>query len=216
MLQTTGERLSDLIQNDILTGMLKPGERLDEVSLAKRYDVSRTPIREALRHLNALGMVEIRPRRGAIVAKAAPERVIQMFEVMAELESMAGRLAARRHTEDDREALVKAHAACRAAAQTGDTDSYYYENEVFHFAIYAASHNAFLAEQCHQLHRQIAPYRRLQLRARNRLSTSLAEHDDILKAILEGDSAMSSESLRSHIAIQGERFGDFIASLEQS
>lgn len=61
---TTGQRLSDLIQNDILTGMLKPGVRLDEVSLAKQYDVSRTPIREALRHLNALGLVEIRPRRG--------------------------------------------------------------------------------------------------------------------------------------------------------
>lgn len=139
-----------------------------------------------------------------------------MFEVMAELESMAGRLAARRLTAQDREALMAAHSACQAAARTGDTDSYYYENELFHFAIYAASHNPFLAEQCQQLHRQIAPYRRLQLRARNRLTTSLSEHDGILKALLEGDAQDASGLLRNHIAIQGERFGDFIASLDQA
>lgn len=114
-----GTRLRDQIENEILTGALGPGHRLDEVSLATRFGVSRTPIREALMQLAATGLIEMRPRRGAIVAEVGPERLVQMFEVMAELESFAGRAATRRHTEDDKARLLEALEACRKAAETG-------------------------------------------------------------------------------------------------
>ena len=93
-------KLRDEIENGIVAGEFEPGERLDETQLAARFGVSRTPIREALMQLSAIGFVEIRPRRGAVVADPAPQRVFEMFEVMAELEGMAGALAARRHTEE--------------------------------------------------------------------------------------------------------------------
>jgi DNA-binding GntR family transcriptional regulator len=208
-------RLRDQIENEILTGALPPGHRLDEVSLATRFGVSRTPIREALFQLASAGLVEIRPRRGAVVAEVGPERLVQMFEVMAGLEGMAGRLAARRHTEVDRLNLQRAHEACRRAAETGDTDAYYYENELFHMAIYTASHNPFLIEQCTALHRRLKPYRRIQLLVKNRVASSLAEHEAVIEAILDLDGDRAERLLRDHIVIQGDRFSDLMATLSE-
>src|SRR5919112_6904540 len=124
MAENTFHKLRDEIENGILKGEFEPGERLDEVQLATHFGVSRTPIREALMQLSAIGLVEIRPRRGAVVVDPGPERVFEMFEVMAELEGMAGALAARRHTNQDRSALVAAHKKCESAATSQDPDSY--------------------------------------------------------------------------------------------
>jgi DNA-binding GntR family transcriptional regulator len=216
MSSNISQRLRDEIENEILTGQRTPGERLDEVALANRFGVSRTPIREALLQLSAAGLIEVRPRRGAIVASVGAERLLEMFEVMAELEGLAGRLAARRHTDADMKAIMEAHAACRKAAAAGDSDAYYYENEHFHYAIYHASHSTFLIEQCTALHRRLKPYRRLQLRVRNRVAKSFAEHEAFVAALMAGDADQASDALRSHVAIQGERFSDFIASLAQA
>ena len=205
--------LRDEIENRILTGELGPGARLDEVQLATRFGVSRTPIREALMQLCATGLVDIRPRRGAVVIELGPERLYEMFEVMAELEGLAGAHAARRHTDEDRAALVEAHDKCVESTESGDTDAYYYDNELFHSAIYAASHSVFLAEQCSTLHRRLRPYRRLQLRVRNRMKVSLTEHASIVDAILGGHAERARALLRNHIAVQGDRFSDLVASL---
>lgn len=213
MATSTFHKLRDEIENGIVTGTLSPGERLDEVQLASRFGVSRTPIREALMQLGAIGLVEIRPRRGAVVVNPGPNRIYEMFEVMAELEGMAGSLAARRYTEEDRAKLLAAHAECERSVTSGDTDAYYYDNEIFHHAIYEASHSGFLFDQCAALHRRLRPYRRLQLRVRNRMNVSFSEHAGIVEAILAGEAETARELLRGHIAVQGDRFGDLIASL---
>jgi len=207
------QRLRDEIENAIISNGFPPGTRLDEVQLATRFGVSRTPIREALMQLNAIGLVEIRPRRGAVVVDPGPHRIFEMFEVMAELEGMAGSLAARRHTEEDRTAILAAHEDCERSSSAGDSDAYYYDNERFHKAIYAASHSGFLADQCTVLHRRLQPYRRLQLRVRNRMATSFAEHVSVVEAILAGEADQARQLLRQHVSIQGERFGDLVATL---
>jgi len=209
------EQLREAIEEQIATGELLPGSAIDEFTLAERHGVSRTPAREALIQLAAEGLIEIRPRRGAVVTSIGPARLIEMFEVMAELESMCGRLAARRMNEPQRAALMAAHAACEAARAAADPDRYFYCNENFHEAIYAGSQNAFLQEQAQQLHRRLRPYRRLQLRVRNRLNTSFSEHDVVVQAILAGDPEAASQALRDHVVVQGERFGDLLASLAQ-
>jgi DNA-binding GntR family transcriptional regulator len=202
------------LEEEIATGGLKPGERLDEASLAARFGVSRTPIREALQHLAAAGLVELRPHRSAVVSAPDPVRLIEMFDVMAEMEAMCGRLAAGRLKPESEAALEATLAACSEAAKAGDTDTYYFENENFHRAIYAASGNRFLAEQAMILHRRLAPFRRLQLRVRNRMRASQNEHEAIVDWIRNGDPDKAAELLRAHIAIQGARFGDFMASIE--
>ncbi|WP_230534103.1 GntR family transcriptional regulator [Microvirga roseola] len=205
--------LRDAVETEIVTGALKAGERLDEVQLAARFGVSRTPVREALHQLAASGLIEMRPRRGAVVAQVSPDRLVEMFEVMAELEGMCARLASRRLSDQDKEALLLAHRKCQEAAHHGDADKYYYENERFHHVVYRASRNQFLAAEAIRLHNRLKPYRRLQLRIRGRITTSIAEHEQIVTAILDGQGAAAQEHARAHIVIQGERFADLMASL---
>jgi DNA-binding GntR family transcriptional regulator len=208
------DQLREKIEEQIATGELAPGSSLDEAALVVQHGVSRTPVREALIQLAAGGLIEIRPRRGATVTSIGPARLLEMFEVMGELEAMCGRLAARRMTEAERARLVQELQNCEAARQKQDSDAYFYCNETFHAVIYAGSHNAFLNEQALNLQRRLRPYRRLQLRVRNRMAASFKEHQAIVEAIVSGDAAATSLALREHVLVQGERFGDLMASLD--
>ena len=130
-----------------------------------------------------------------MVAQATPQRLIEMFEVMAELEGMCARLAARRMSDAELAEIEAAHDACRGSAAARDADAYFYANERFHYAIYAASHNTFLFEQASALQRKLRPYRRLQLRVRNRPQRSFEEHQAIVDALREGD---ADKAVQSH------------------
>ena len=209
------DTLREKIEEQIATGTLPPGSSLDEATLVEQYGVSRTPVREALIQLAAEGLIEIRPRRGAVVTSIGPTRLSEMFEVMGELEAMCARLAARRMSDAERKVLQTAHEACENARIKEDSDAYFYCNEQFHSAIYAGSHNAFLIEQASQLQRRLRPYRRLQLRVRDRMVTSFKEHQGVVLAINAGDAEAAAQALRSHVVVQGERFADLMASLRE-
>jgi DNA-binding GntR family transcriptional regulator len=118
-------------------------------------------------------------------------------------------------TPVEQAALLAAHAACNAARDALDADDYYYKNEAFHEAIYAGSHNGFLIDQTRALYRRLRPYRRLQLRVRDRIASSYAEHDAVVQAILNGDGEGAAQLTREHVMIQGQRFADLMASLPQ-
>lgn len=210
-MKNRSEGLREEIEEMIAVGRFAPGEHLDETALSKEFGVSRTPVREALIQLATVGIVLIRPRRGAIVAEIGAQQLVAMFEVMAELEAVCGRLAARRMTPAEHANLLAAHRDCQGASD--DPDLYYYKNEQFHDQIYAGSHNDYLAEQARSLHRRLRPYRRLQLRVRDRVSASYSEHDAVVKAIVAGDCEKAADLLRQHVMIQGERFADLMASL---
>lgn len=207
------QRLKQRIEDEIVSGELALGSRLDENQLAARFGVSRTPIREALLQLAVTGLVQTKPRRGAVVSTPEPHLLLAMFETMAEIEAACGRLAARRSAPEDAAALREALSGCRDAMTIEDAEAYYAENYVFHTVVYRASHNAFLADQALSLHRRLAPFRRLQLRVRQRLPQSLAEHEAIVDAILAGDAAGAAEALRNHVLVQGDRFTDLVAGL---
>jgi len=215
MKQKRSDQLREAIEEEIVMGRLPPGSRIDDTALAVRFGVSRTPIREALIQLASSGLVEIRRRRGALVSEIDPKRLYAMFEVMAELEAMCARRAARRSTEAQQRALLSALELTRKAGETRDIDAYFHENEGFHQAIYAASQNAFLIEQTLSLQRRLRPYRRLQLRVRDRMTSSEAEHEAIAAAIIAGDADLAAERIRGHVRVQGERFGDLVASLAE-
>lgn len=206
-------KLRDLLEDEIVNGQLKPGARLDEAALAERFNVSRTPIREAFKYLVGSGLVETIPNRGSFVAIVGLPQLIEMFEVMAELEGMCARLASRRITDAEAEELRALLDGCARAKEDGDPDAYYYENERFHDCIYRASHNSFLAQQARKLQMRLKPYRRLQLRVRNRAARSLEEHRNIVEAILTGDEGTAEAAIKDHVKIQGERFTDFVATI---
>ena len=103
------QQLCQALEDDIVKGKLPPGQRLEEPLLAKRFGVSRTPVREALQLLTATELAEKIPNRGVYVSLATPERLTAMFESMAELEGTCGRLAAKRMTSGERHNLERLH-----------------------------------------------------------------------------------------------------------
>lgn len=207
----TAVNICNAIEDDIVTGVLPPGTKLDEAGMCERFGVSRTPVREALRFLAERGLIELIRNRGAFVAELSVPRLIEMFAVMAELEGMAGRLCARRMTAEQKSALLKCHRSCRAASRKKDPNAYYFRNEAFHEAIVAGANNSFLAEQATALRRRLQPCRRMQLRVPRRIQDSLMEHDAIMEAILAGEGEQAERLLKEHVLIQGERFTDLIA-----
>ncbi|WP_296424543.1 GntR family transcriptional regulator [Yoonia sp.] len=205
--------LEDLEQM-IVTGNFADGERLDEIRLADHFGVSRTPIREALQKLAASGLVEHLPRRGVFVREPGPVELVEMFETMAELEAACGRFAALRISEAGLAALREANDLCKLAVATDDADHYYRQNERFHHLIYAASQNSFLEAQAAKLQKRLKAYRRMQLHLRGRLGQSMAEHEAIVAALSAGDGCAAADALRTHVAVQGEKFHHLLSHLK--
>ncbi len=210
------DKIREALEQMIVTGELSNGERLDEVALSENFGCSRTPLREAFHMLSASGLIELVPHRGAFVRHPGLTEMVEMFEVMAELEAFCGSLAARRVSARDLAALSETVIACETAVAENDHDRYYLENERFHHLVYDASGNGFLADQAKRLHARLKPFRRLQLRVRGRLDQSLAEHRAILAALEHGASEDAADALRSHVAVQGGKFNDLMASYKGS
>lgn len=214
------KRRSDIIAEEleerIFDGTFANGDRLDEVRLAEKFGVSRTPFREALQRLARSGLVELIPRRGAFVRQPGPVELMELFEVMAEFEAVCGRLAAKRISDNAIEELRAANDRCQAAVDAGDPDAYYGENEQFHQIIYRESGNGFLEAETVALHRRLRPFRRQQLRLRGRMAQSLGEHIAIVEAFEAGESDRAANALRDHVAIQGEKFHSLMATLKKA
>jgi DNA-binding GntR family transcriptional regulator len=206
------EQMREAIEERIVTGDFPPGARLDEAELSDAFQVSRTPIREALIRLGAVHMIKKVPRKGWVVTPVSPQSLCEMFELMAELEALCGRFAAKRATPFQIQQLTTAHEMCRGVR---DSDEYYRLNEVFHKMLYQASGNAYLVEQALDMQRRARPYRRLQLRVPARIQASFAEHEHIVEAISAGDPDAAVERVRGHVMIQGERFNNLLNSIEK-
>ena len=198
-----GGLLSDRIRNaltdEISSGALIAGSALEEQQLADRFGASRTPVREALRQLVVSGLVEVRGRRGLVVARMTPERIMDMFETSAEVEAMCVRLATYRMTPLERSDLIELHDGSLAMVEARDVDAYDAFNRQFHEGIYRATHNAFLAEQAQDVRSRLSAFRRTQLRQGDRIRRSRDEHDAIMQAIAEGDGDTASRRMRAHM-----------------
>ncbi|MGJ4993339.1 GntR family transcriptional regulator [Bradyrhizobium sp. HKCCYLS3077] len=202
---TRAEELRLQLADDIVRGMLAPGAPLDETEIAKRFNVSRTPVREALRQLAASGLIEARAHRGAVVARPSVDRLTGMFEAMAELEAMCAGLAAQRMTPVERQRLEAIHEELRNLSHAGNPERFHEVNERFHNAIYAGAHNAYIAEITLATRVRVQPFRRAQFRNLGRLAKSHAEHDRVVVAILRGDKAGASSAMKAHIElVRGE------------
>jgi len=209
---TLAEKLASAIADGILNGSLKPGLRLDEIGLALQHGVSRTPVREALRQLTASGLIDMRPRKGAIVSKATPEQVESLFVAMAEMEATCARLAAISMTPIERRRLQARHEDMTALAAAGEPGSYADANVAFHSAIYAGAHNAPLAEFALGLRRRVGPFRRAQFQVAGRLTRSNHEHGAVVRAILSGDAAGAHAAMLHHVSLVEDAYEAFSAT----
>jgi DNA-binding GntR family transcriptional regulator len=196
---TLSERLRLQISDEIMRGELAPGIALDEMELAQRFHVSRTPVREAIRLLVASGLVDARPHRSAVVARPDKGQLVGMFEALCELEMICAGLAAERMTKAEHTELIRLHNALHSTVQGGETQRYYELNVDFHSAIYAGSHNAYMEKITGETRARIAPFSRAQFTTLGRLERSHSEHDAVVSAILAGNRAKAAVAMRHHI-----------------
>jgi DNA-binding GntR family transcriptional regulator len=210
--QTRSDRLAAEIASAILSGEFAPGYRLDEQQLALRFGVSRTPVREALRQVAASGLIEVRPRRGAIVAAVTPDELETMFVAMAEMEASCARLAAQRMTPLERRRLQALHDGMAGLVRSGDPEAYADANQSFHLMIYAGAHNAVVADFTSGLRQRLAPFRRAQFRTLGRLPRSHSEHEAVVRAILTGNAAGAHAAMLHHVSLVEDAFDAFSAA----
>ncbi|MEM1351188.1 MAG: GntR family transcriptional regulator [Pseudomonadota bacterium] len=210
------DRIANALEEMVFEGQFQEGERLDETRLAQQFAVSRTPIREALQRLVTSGLAQQIPRRGVFVRQPNSTALTEMFEAMAEIEVVCGRLAAQRMTSDGLAALRAANADCIAAVEADDANAYSLANENFHCAIYRLSGNSFLEAEALRLYRRLKPYRRVQFQMRGRMMESLAEHETLIASFVENKVACVEKILRAHVGPQGDRFYPHMAQLKQN
>ncbi len=210
---TLTDQLRGAIEAEIVSGELRPGDRLEVGALAKKFNVSRTPVREAIIQLSSLGFVEMRPHHEVRVARLTVQGMLDVFEVLADLESQAAELAARRMTEEERAQMLRMHDGCAALAAAGEPNKYAAQNLVFHETIHIGTHNPFLLQTIRGMRNRVERYRRLRSHLRGRMAQSWREHDAVVKAIVAGDGEGARQAMRNHILLQGDWLQDFIAAL---
>jgi DNA-binding GntR family transcriptional regulator len=210
---TTVEGLVRVIADDIVSGRLAPGARLDESALADRHDVSRTPVREALARLDAMGLIDRQPNRGALVVTLSEAHLNSMFEAMAELEAVCARLSALRMSAAERQQLEAVHRAAARLVHLGAEEDYALHNADFHTRLYAGAHNTHIQELVGQTRRRLAPFRRAQFRVPGRLAKSWDEHDVIVTAVLRADALAAENAARAHMSIVSDASAEFVHTL---
>ena len=193
--------LLDRLRELVLGGEYVPGTALSEVRLAEHFEVSRTPVREALKQLQIEGLVEIRPKVGTFVREITRREIVEMFEVKESLESMAARLMARRGRILELDLLEINVEASEEAARRNDITEYARLVHDFHENIVVGSDNRKLAEHYRILMNQLA-YHRLVVRSvqhPGRLAQSTAEHRRVLNFIVEKDGIGAELAMRDHV-----------------
>ncbi|CAN5125224.1 GntR family transcriptional regulator [soil metagenome] len=198
---TKAHLIREKIADDIVHGRLPPGTALDETAIALAFGVSRTPIREAIRQLEAIGLVEAPAQRGAVVASPEGRRLDELFAVMAELEALCARWSAIAMTTAERRNLLSLQAESEKLVSGGQREAYVEFNGRFHEVIYAGGHNSVLADLALSVRRRCAPFRRAQFETLGRLAKSHAEHGAVVDAIQRGDADLAATEMRAHIIV---------------
>jgi DNA-binding GntR family transcriptional regulator len=207
------DKIRATLEAEIESGLLAPGARIEEQALMDRFEVSRTPAREAVLQLMSAGLVSLVPRQGAVVSGITLSEYVAMLEVLMELEGLAARLSARRMAIAQRHELEKAAQACEKAAKAQDARTYAEVNRQFHEIIYDGSRNEVLARQLRAMRARMRHPQTSMFDRPNRIRNSMAEHNGVLAAILSGDEEAAYRLMTGHISSGGNVYADAIATM---
>ncbi|WP_236702216.1 GntR family transcriptional regulator [Cupriavidus basilensis] len=204
------------IEAEIESGTLPPGALLDERTLAERFGVSRTPVREALQQLAAQNLVRIAPRVGVFVSRLSITQLRETLELLGELEAVAAKLAARRMDDEQRASLEASMAQCVEASNENNGKQFAEANATFHDLIYAGSHNEYLAQQIHSIRRLMQRYRPKIFLTPAQRQKALQDHRKLADAILHGDEVAAHDAMLQHAPVGTTGFSEFLSTLPAS
>lgn len=210
------ETLVATILNWIDIGRLNPGDPLDEAALVSEFGISRTPVREAILRLEAIGLVQRHPRKGVTVFRPTLEEFLAILEVHAKLEGQAAGLAARRLSTAWRDSLIASAQACESfAADHGDSrpEDYYQLNLRFHETVALAAGNPFLTEMIKTNARKLLAYYRARYSYAGAVTRSAQEHRAILDLILARNSTEAEAAMNRHVHFDQITAMDLLAAL---
>lgn len=210
---TLAENVRTRLEKQIFEGYYLPGDRLCEDVISRECGASRTPVREALKYLAASGLLSLKPHQSAVVRKLEIGELAEMFQVMAELEALSSRLAAQRIRRNQTRKLEQAHKECARLTRSGRHEEFYQANNIFHALILEISGNRFLRREIEDLAMRLNPYRRQITFHHGRMVESIREHEAVMRAIIAGDAEAASETMRRHVNILGDKFGDYLEIL---
>lgn len=194
------DRIREEIESQLLGGTLLPGDQVDEGELAARYEVSRTPVREALLQLQAQGLLTSLSRGGMVVAKMDVQQLLSMWELLAELESLCARYACERMSPEEREALSQLHEDTLPIVDANDELGWQEANLAFHEMLYKGSRNPYLRQEILRMRTKTGAYRRHAFGAVGRIQTSYSHHTEVLKALLSGDPQAAASAMFHHMS----------------
>ncbi|UUM29473.1 GntR family transcriptional regulator [Vibrio japonicus] len=200
---TKSETLTESLVEAIVNGEIAPGSKISEPELAKRYQVSRGPLREAIMRLEGLSLIERIPHVGARVITFSPEKLIELYAVREALEGMAARLAARHITEEELIGLKHLLSTHSNHIEEVEGSSYFHQHGDFdfHYRIIKASRNSKLISLlCNELYHLLRMYRYQSPRSQSRPKEALNEHKFILQAIENRDEELAEMLMRRHIS----------------
>jgi len=195
----TADRVTRVLREAILDGVLAPSTWLREAQLAKELSVSRTPVREALRRLSVEGMVTITAHQGAMVARMTIEDVLEVYVVREVLEGLAARLAARHRSQRHLDGLGDLIARMRRAAEGQAYPELTRLNLAFHKEIREASSNDYVDRFLTQVEHAVRRFGRTTFEAPGRAQDAVQEHARILEAITAGDAEAAEKLATEHM-----------------
>lgn len=194
-----GQTIALKLEAAIIAGELAAGTHLDEMSLADRYEVSRTPVREALQILVSRALVTRIPFRGTVVTEITRDRINELFEAMGEVEALCGRFAAERMSMEERVTLQALHEDMGRLVLGDDVAAYEQANTAFHQLIYRGARNSEFQAIAEAMRLKLAPFRRRQLADETRIPRSHREHFQIVEAVMERNGPAADKALRRHL-----------------
>ena len=196
---TLHDELTARLRALVIEGELAPGGRVPERALCERFQVSRTPLREALKVLASEGLLELLPNRGAMVSRLTIADVEEVFPVMGALEALAGELACANITEEELAEVQALHYQMVLHYTRGELPAYFRLNQAIHEKILAAARNRVLSSHYRSLSGRIRRARYLANMSKARWAKAVEEHAAILAALAARDGAGLSEILKAHL-----------------
>ncbi|TQF77276.1 GntR family transcriptional regulator [Elioraea sp. Yellowstone] len=196
---TKPARVAELIREMIIQDTLPPGAPIRERALAEQLQVSRTPLREALKILAAEGLVEIEPHRGAVVAAPSPTEMRELLQLLGVIEAYAGELAAASATEEEIREITALHYEMLAAYTRGDRLTYFHRNQAIHLALVRATRNRTLVAHHGRINARVYRARYISNLETQRWEKAIEEHEAILAALQRRDGAGLAAILREHV-----------------
>lgn len=200
---TLRERIVDFIKDSVVSGRLKPGERVPEQEIAENLGISRTPIREAFRQLESEGFISVTPRKGAVVSPITDKDVREFYAIKSLLEGFAARTACEKLASKDIKKLEGFNAQMDKCAKKNDVKGFFRFDNQFHETFLKACGNDKLCALVHSLVQQFERFRITALSVPGRMKGSVRQHKDIIEAFRQRDSALVESLVRANAEKSG-------------